>query len=195
MESKTPLEPEHFYHIYNHANGFENFFNDRYDYQKFLNGYIEYIVPICETFAYCLMPNHFHFFVRIKAEPELIKILITKQETQTVGSETISYRFSHFFNGYAQSYNKKYQRLGSLFRSGFKRKPVDDKIYFTNLVHYIHSNPVNEGFVKEIEQWEYSSYNTLLSDSDTFLNKTSVIEHFGDIDNFKVVHQKIFNTE
>ena len=195
MEIKTPLEPEHYYHIYNHANGFDNFFNDKYDYEKFLNGYIEYIVPICETFAYCLMPNHFHFFVQIKPESELIKVLKTIQGTQKVHCETISYRFSHYFNSYAQSYNKKYQRQGSLFRRNFERKPVDTEKYFVNLVHYIHSNPVKDGFVKKIEQWESSSYNPLLSGSDTFLNKASVIEYFGNIDNFRFVHQKAFYVE
>jgi REP element-mobilizing transposase RayT len=192
MENKIPLEPAHYYHIYNHANGFDDFFRNRNDYQKFLDGYVEYIVPICETFAYCFMPNHFHFFVQIKPESELIETLKTIQGTKKVYSESISYRFSHFFNSYAQSYNKKYKRQGSLFRSSFKRKPVEDKEYFVDLVHYIHSNPVNAGFAKNIEQWEFSSYNLILSESATFLNKPSVIEHFGNIDNFIQVHQSIF---
>ena len=109
-----------------------------------------------------------------------------------MSNETISYRFSHFFNGYAQWYNKKYKRQGSLFRSGFKRKLVEDKEYFVDLVHYIHSNPVNAGIAKNIQQWEFSSYNLILSESTTFINKSSVIEHFVDIDNFIQVHQSIF---
>ena len=192
MENKIPLEPAHYYHIYNHANGFDDFFSNRNDYQKFLDGYVEYIVPICETFAYCFMPNHFHLFVQIKSESELIKILRTNPGTKTVSNKTISYRFSHFFNGYAQWYNKIYKRQGSLFRSGFKRKLVEDKEYFVDLVHYIHSNPVNAGIAKNIQQWEFSSYNLILSESTTFINKSSVIEHFVDIDNFIQVHQSIF---
>ena len=192
MENKIPLEPARSYHIYNHPNGFDDFFSNRNDYQKFLDGYVEYIVPICETFAYCFMPNHFHLFVQIKSESELIKILRTNPGTKTVSNKTISYRFSHFFNGYAQWYNKKYKRQGSLFRSGFKRKLVEDKEYFVDLVHYIHSNPVNAGIAKNIEQWEFSSYNLILSESTTFINKSSVIEHFVDIDNFIQVHQSIF---
>jgi len=194
MEIKIPLEPAHFYHIYNHANGFDNFFKERYDYQNFLNGYIKYIVPICNTFAYCFMPNHFHFFVQIKSEPELVKTLRTNEGTAQVGCETIRYRFSHYFNSYAQHYNKKYKRDGSLFRSGFKRKAVDTNEYFLHLVHYIHSNPVKDRFVNKIEQWEFSSYNPLLYSNDTFLNKGTVFEYFGDIDKFMSVHQNVFDT-
>ncbi|MBK6347526.1 MAG: hypothetical protein IPF68_16660 [Bacteroidales bacterium] len=193
MQKKIPLEPEHYYHIYNHANGFENFFKDKNDYANFLTLYIEYIVPICETFAYCLMPNHFHFFVRIKPEAELIRTLKINNETSKIETGTISYRFSHYFNSYAQAYNKKFQRSGSLFRSTFKRKPVITEEYFIKLVHYIHSNPVHDGFVERIERWEHSSYNAFLLDTESFLNKATVIEHFGDLDNFKLVHQNSFN--
>jgi putative transposase len=195
MQNKIPLEPELFYHIYNHANGFENFFNDKYDFQNFKHRYIKYIVPICETFAYCFMPNHFHFFIQIKPASELIKTLKTNLETGNVDNETISYRFSHFFNSYAQSFNKKYKRKGSLFQSNFERKPVITEEYFINLVYYIHSNPVKDGFVEKIEHWEHSSYNSFLSDFDTFINKAIVIEYFGNIDNFKFVHQKPCNLE
>ena len=192
MQNKIPLEEELYYHIYNHANGHEVFFKDKYDYQNFLNRYIKNIVPICETFAYCLMPNHFHFFVQIKPGNELSKILKTNKETNKVDSETISYRFSHCFNGYAQSFNKKYQRKGSLFQSSFKRKLVKAEKYFVQLVHYIHSNPVKDGFVEKIEQWEHSSYNAFFTNVDKFIRKEIVIDYFEDIENFKFVHQQPF---
>ncbi len=195
MLNKIPLEPEHYYHIYNHANGFENFFNDKNDYQNFLDRYLKYIVPICDTFAYCLMPNHFHFFVQLKPENELIKTLKINKETGKIETDTISYRFSHLFNSYAQSYNKKYQRSGSLFQSTFERKPVKTEKYFIKLVHYIHSNPVKDGFVERIEQWEHSSYNAFLLNTETFLNKVAVIEYFGDLENFKLIHHNSLNTE
>jgi REP element-mobilizing transposase RayT len=135
------------------------------------------------------MPNHFHFFVQINSESELIKILKIKKGKLSVESETISYRFAHFFNGYAQSYNKKFNRQGSLFKSNFQRKPVTTEKYFVKLVHYIHSNPVIDGFVEKIEHWEYSSYNTILADYETFINRVQVMEYFGDRNNFKFVHQ------
>ena len=60
-----PLLPGRMYHLYNHANGEESLFREDDNYRYFLHKYVEHISPIAETYAYCLMPNHFHFFVRI----------------------------------------------------------------------------------------------------------------------------------
>ena len=48
-----------------------NFFNNDDNYRYFLKKYIQYIYPVCQTFAYCLMPNHFHFLVRVRGEEVL----------------------------------------------------------------------------------------------------------------------------
>jgi REP element-mobilizing transposase RayT len=65
------LEPGYFHHIYNHANGNENLFKRDENYHYFLKKFKQYIFPIADTFAYCLMPNHIHFLVRIKEEDAL----------------------------------------------------------------------------------------------------------------------------
>ena len=69
----TLLEPCKIYHIYNHAVGEANLFRSDKNYDYFLKKYAQYISPICNTYAYCLMPNHFHFMMRVKEEQELEK--------------------------------------------------------------------------------------------------------------------------
>ncbi len=72
MENKTEiLIPEATYHVYNRANGSERLFRSEENYRYFLRQYQSYINPIAHTFCYCLMPNHFHFLIRIKTEQEL----------------------------------------------------------------------------------------------------------------------------
>lgn len=61
-----PLLPDTSFHIYNHANGFENIFREAENYRFFLEKYQLHITPIAETYAYCLMPNHFHLVIRIR---------------------------------------------------------------------------------------------------------------------------------
>ena len=56
------------YHVYNHANGNEKLFLSDENYHYFLKKYYEYVHPIADIFCYCLMPNHFHFLIRIKEE-------------------------------------------------------------------------------------------------------------------------------
>ena len=61
--NRIPIEADNFYHIYNHAVGKENLFENEQNYLFFLQKFAEYFNPVVETFAYCLMPNHFHFII------------------------------------------------------------------------------------------------------------------------------------
>ncbi|MBN1118164.1 MAG: hypothetical protein JXA77_13225, partial [Bacteroidales bacterium] len=63
---RTHLEPNNYYHIFNHAVGNENLFVEDKNYAFFLDKFEKYIVEFIDVFAYCLMPNHFHFLIRVK---------------------------------------------------------------------------------------------------------------------------------
>jgi len=58
------LEAGFNYHIYNHAVADGNLFIEDANYQYFLKLWEKYSSPIAETYANCLMPNHFHFLVK-----------------------------------------------------------------------------------------------------------------------------------
>jgi len=147
-----------YYHIYNRANGSENLFRKDENYGYFLKKWGEYISPVADTYAYCLMPNHFHFLVKIKTEVELKDL---------TGFENLSgllkQPFSNLFNGYAKAYNNMYNRKGSLFQRPFKQKPIDSEAYLKEVIFYIHHNPVHHGFTKQMEDWPYSSFPALLT--------------------------------
>lgn len=68
MEKQAPLAFNNYYHIYNRANGSDNLFLDNSDYIRFLQFHEKYIPPIADTYAWALLPNHFHLLVRIKGE-------------------------------------------------------------------------------------------------------------------------------
>ncbi|MBC8343834.1 MAG: transposase [Bacteroidetes bacterium] len=65
------LFEDHYYHIFNHANGPENLFVEEKNYIFFLDKYKLYITPLVHTIAYCLMPNHFHMLIRVKTLKEI----------------------------------------------------------------------------------------------------------------------------
>ena len=73
MTSPSPLLYDTYYHIYNRGNNGENIFVQERNYMHFLNLHFKYIEPIADTFAYCLLRNHFHMAVRIKSEEEIIE--------------------------------------------------------------------------------------------------------------------------
>ena len=66
-----PLEEGKFYHIYNQGNNKENIFYSLENYEYFLYKFDGYLSDLVEVYAYCLMPNHFHFLIRIKELREL----------------------------------------------------------------------------------------------------------------------------
>ena len=71
VPSPTPLCYDTYYHIYNRGINRENIFIQERNYVHFLNLYGKYIETIAETFAYCLLRNHFHMLVRIKSANEM----------------------------------------------------------------------------------------------------------------------------
>ncbi len=198
-----PLTPGYYYHIYNHANGSDLLFKEEKNYLFFLEKYTQYIVPVADTMAYCLMPNHFHLLVRIKQQNNLMafsgrdntmmkkyRLLKLQSEKDNLLSTFISKQFANLFSAYTQAFNKLYNRKGSLFMKNFKRKRIDGDNYFTRLVNYIHLNPVNHGFTSKPQKWGYSSYNAILSDKPTWVKQDEILKWFGDADNFKYCHLK-----
>jgi putative transposase len=156
MQPALPLEPGKYYHIYNRGNNGENIFIEERNYAYFMNLYVKYIDPIAETFAYCLLRNHFHVGLRIKEDRE-----------DFGGLKNPGQQFSNFFNAYSKAINRAYGRTGSLFENRYRRKEVTTQRYFVRLIHYIHWNPQKHGFVTDFRDYAYSSYHLFLMDEPT----------------------------
>ena len=199
MQEFEKLLPQRFYHIYNRGNNKENIFIEQRNYIYFLELWQKHVSPVAETYAYCLMKNHFHFLVRIHDE-EIISELINantpdrvqnpvrgKAEDEVI-SKRISKNFSNHFNAYTQAFNIAFNRTGKLFETPFERKRVNSEDYFKHLVYYIHFNPQKHGFTDDFRTWEYSSYNSLLSDKPTKLKRETVMNWFNQKDEFVSYH-------
>lgn len=177
MEKIEHLQYGKYYHIYNRGINSQPIFFESCNYDYFFKLYQNHIDPIAETYAWCLMKNHFHFLIRIKDENEVLNI------------KAPHLYFSNLFNAYTKAINKKYNRHSSLFQRSFKRKLIDDERYFKNLILYIHKNPVNHRICENIMDYPWSSYLTCISDKPTKLKREKVINLFDDLVNFKNVHQ------
>jgi REP element-mobilizing transposase RayT len=194
MEEKVLLEFGNYYHIYNRGNNGINVFLEDENYYHFLRLYAKYIEPIAETYAWCLLKNHFHLLVRIKEKVEIIESDLTYNTTDKPKVIEPSRQFSHLFNAYTQAINKRHHRTGSLFEKNFERKLVTTENYFQQLIYYIHNNPVHHGFVKQMSLYPWSSYETVVSDKPTMLKRDEVIKLFGDKENFINYHSSQQNT-
>lgn len=183
------LEPNKYYHIYNRANGSDNLFVNEGNYHFFMEKVKLYLNPVLDVYCYCLMPNHFHFLVKIKSEEEVSLFFKDKLENKNqTGLEDlsglISKQFSNLFNSYAKAFNKQQSRTGSLFQRGFKRKEITSELYLKELVLYIHCNAVHHSFVTHFEDWKYTSFHSLKTE-----HNSEVIKWFDDLSNFIACHQ------
>jgi hypothetical protein len=190
-----PLTYGNFYHIYNRGNNHENLFLQERNYAYFLELWWKHITPIAETWAYCLLKNHFHAAVHIKNKEDLRGLKIESVEGDARGDlsglKGPSKYFSNFFNAYARSVNIATQRTGALFERPFKRIPVESTAYFMQLIVYVHQNPQKHRFAKDFREWKYSSYPVLVSNARTRLQRESVLELFGSMEDFVRIHQEI----
>jgi putative transposase len=199
-DPQVTLQSDHYYHLYNHAVGSDNLFDNDNDYSYFLKKMKEHIVPVSNVLSYCLLPNHFHFIIQNKNEDEIERFLnhkmgMEKFEKQKVSneyflSEQISKSYSNLFNTYSKHYNYVKKRNGTLFKRNFRRKEIDNDIYLRRLICYVHQNPVVAGFVPRPEQWRYSSYRVFVTAKPTLIPRKDIIDLFGDLENFKFCHNK-----
>lgn len=166
--------PDNYYHIFNRGNAKMNIFLDNEDYGFFLLRLEQNIFPerfkekdtrapcggkgslssfigkksvrkllptsSFDLVCYCLMPNHFHLLIRQNS-----KIKISELMLRVCGS-------------YAKYFNKKYDRVGSIFQDQFKATLIKKNNYLLWLSAYIHKNPQKGKLVLKLEDWEWSSY-------------------------------------
>jgi len=190
MEIKEPILHGNYYHIYNRGNNGIDIFLEAENYYHFLRLYAKYIDPIAQTFAWCLLKNHFHILVRIREKTEIKVHELTYTTTEQPKVIDPSKQFSHLFNAYTQAINKRHHRTGSLFETTFERKLVSSEAYFKQLIFYIHNNPVHHGFVKQMSLYPWSSYETMISDKPTKLKRNEVIAIYGKVDDFVFYHNQ-----
>lgn len=154
------------YHIYNHANGAENIFCEEENYRFFLQQYAKYLSQVVDTYAYCLMPNHFHLLVGVKASSDLAGFenlpSLSPTKLGHASNHPVIKAFSDFFNSYTKAFNKRFERKGSLFVKHFKKTPILDEQQWQETFLYIHLNPVKHGFTKRPEDWKWSSWHGYL---------------------------------
>jgi len=183
IDYRCKIEAGAFYHIFNRGNNGENIFYTKENYSFFLRRYEHFMADYVDTFAFCLLPNHFHLLIRMKP---IINVSHLQNEKHL--ECPVSKQFQGLFTSYAKAINKQETRTGSLFQHPFKRIKVDTEIYLRQLVVYIHNNPVKHGFANFPEQWAFSSYNSILTDKSGILEREQVIKWFDDLTNFKAVH-------
>lgn len=177
-----------YYHIYNRGVEKRIIFEDEQDYKVFLKYLKDYLSPPpdpaqskksftlqglsfkgipyqtknhfgkVELVAYGLVPNHFHFMMH-----QIEKGAIEKF------TRSLLTRYSMYFN-------KKYDRVGSLFQGPYKSVMIENENYLLHLSRYIHLNP--KEYSKNLAE-AYSSYAEYLGIRHTsWVKPGAVLQYF-----------------
>src|SRR5665648_347191 len=158
-----------FYHIIARDNRREKIFYFDRDKEIFLKRLKEMLIKysmIC--YAYCLMDNHYHLFIK------------TNQSNLSQGI--------HYLNSsYANWFRNKHQIIGPLFQGRFKSILVDADNYALVLSAYIHLNPLRAGIIKQLEDYPWSSYLDYLNLRKSDMTDPSFILKSIDHDTFKAI--------
>ena len=191
MPAPEKLAYDTIYHIWNRGVNRTNIFVEDENYRFFLRTYIKHIEPVAATYAYSLLPNHFHLVVRTR--PETPKPQRSKKTSEVLSP---SQAFSNFFNAYVRAFNRRYQRTGGLFEGRFGRKAVYDANYLMHLITYVHQNPQIHGLVDDFRDWPYSSYGAItIPNVQTRISKDEVLDCFGGMDVFQELHALVKTSE
>lgn len=150
------------YHVITRGNNRRQIFNSSTDFERFLSLLTMQKVRLpFFLYGYCLMTNHVH--------------LLIERQADSIG------RIMHrVLTGYSQYYNRRYGRVGHLLQGRHKAILCQSDRYLSELVRYIHLNPVRAGMVDKPEQYKYSGHRAYLGlEPVGIVDVDPVLRHFG----------------
>lgn len=88
---------------------------------------------IVDLHGWCLMGNHYHLLASERTDGGLTKFI------------------RRLNVGYANYFNVRYERKGTLFQGRTKKVLINNDSHFLHILNYIHSNPLD--FLKDSRDW------------------------------------------
>lgn len=185
---QIPLVAGQVYHIFNRGVEKRIIFTDRRERIRFLESikYYQQINPqikfsqatpneredtsdekLVELLSYCLMPNHFHLLLK---------------QLQENGISTFIRRL---IDSYTRYFNTKNERVGPLFQGPFKAVRIESDEQLIHVTRYIHLNPLVGYLVKDLRNFEWSSYLDYIGARINHLCKKEIVETMISLKNYE----------
>jgi REP element-mobilizing transposase RayT len=150
------------YHVTARGNRRGAIFHGHLDCAAFLGMYQD-IAPLMEweTYAYCLMTNHYHFVLR------------TSHANIAAGMHRLNSRW-------AARYNRRYLFSGHVFERRYRARLVTSDEQLLAAIRYVLLNPVRAGLCDHPSEWEWSSYGATIGSEPRpdFLSVDAVLRLF-----------------
>jgi len=122
------------------------------------------LLPETKTicYAWAFIPNHAHFLLRS-------------------GPSGIAFLMRKLLTGYVVSFNHRHHRTGQLFQNRYKSIICQEDAYFTELVRYIHLNPLRAKVVStlaELDRFAYSGHSAVMEIKERSWQDTDYVLRF-----------------
>jgi putative transposase len=128
---------------------------------------ISHIATETETpiYAWALMTNHLHILLKS-------------------GPQGLPHFMRRWLTGYAMFYNRRHQRHGHLFQNRYRSIICEEDSYFTQLVRYIHLNPLKAKLVvnsEDLVRYPWCSHGIIMGYRQAdWMDSEHVLKWFGD---------------
>ena len=93
--------------------------------------------------AYCIMNNHAHILIEINDFKDMSKYM-----------QRLNMKYGRY-------YNKKYNRVGYVFRDRYKSEGIYSEEHLNSCIRYIYNNPVKAGICNHAKEYPYSNYKSI----------------------------------
>ncbi len=179
------------YHVYNRAVHNNRLFTANNHHFEFTERLATRITPFAQIFAYALVLNHFHLVLRLLEAWELQQYLLSKKKLfkpergyldgRVTYNQLIGFYFGNCFKSYAQSFNRKTGRSGTLLDQTVRRIHIRDNLISRTLIMYVHTNEMHHRVANTFrEQQIRSSYSAYATPGFApWLSIVPVLERFG----------------
>ena len=129
------------FHVLNRGNGRQEIFHKDGDYHAFGKLLEEALENFdIKLFAYCLMPNHFHFLL------------------QPAKGEDMSKFMQWLMTSHVRRYHQHYGTSGHVWQGRYKSFIVQEDDHLLTVLRYVEGNPVRAHLVESAKSWRWSSH-------------------------------------
>lgn len=147
------------YHIIQRGNNKSYIFNDHLDKIMFY----EIIQKTKEKYSftilyYVFMDNHYHLLLQMK-------------------EDNLSIIMKYINMLYSKMFNKKYNRVGTIFGQRFSSQIIDTTEYYKQVISYIAYNPVKANLVKKPSEYKWVAHTEIIKSINGIVDKNSLFKY------------------
>ena len=203
-----PLRGGNIYHVFGHINGHGKLYLRNKDRKKFLKNLLTFVSPFCNFLSFNLQGNHYHLVIEIfekeyclstlpkafiySLPPGCLSLMLADEDNMP---KIMANRIGSALQGYSAYFNFWSNRKGNLLIRPFSRKHIHKEDYLKKAVYYVHANAIKHGIVTRLIDYQWTSFQDVISNDDFLINLSRLYELFGGHQVFIDYHKQTHHFE